>query len=382
MTKYKLVALSDLHLGHESCLLRNEGSNEGLNETINAMKTKDINGPEIQEIETLVLIGDIIDAALSRAQNMCEAAGTFFRELTSRIKIKKIVMIPGNHDRILLKDATATIQNLGKMVQYSDGVFPVEGIDVELDSELFNIEINYYQKLSLLQLYGLKNKQDQLNFEKNTKIYFANPIFYEKIGEKSFIFNHGLHMYMDYFQLISKAKTLEDIENNTIDIVTSIWNNRGDRELTIQKSFWAGIQFLRSQLLNFKNVTDFWYKPWTLLKKVKSKWNRKFNPFRNLMVNPKIEFFQKLWAIFKDIPDKNISKNNMIFVFGHTHTSEFKEFYVDYEIGNVVNFNTGAWNTWHKKLKPDSCILTVNENEAKLWRYQYPKDLVKSLAPF
>ncbi|MFX0135146.1 MAG: metallophosphoesterase [Candidatus Hodarchaeota archaeon] len=382
MTKYKLAALSDLHLGHESCLLRNEGSIKGLNEALNAMQNKDINGPEIQEIETLVLIGDIIDAALSRAHDMCEAAGTFFKELTNRKKIGKIVMIPGNHDRILLKDATDTILNLGKTVQYSDGVFPVEGIDVDLDNELFNIPINYYQNLSLLQLYGLKDKENQLNIEKNTKIYFANPIYYEKIGNKSFIFNHGLHMYMDYFQLISKAKTLKEIENNSINIVTTIWNNRGDQELTIQKSFWAGVQFLRAQLLKFKNVTDFWYKPWTLLKKEKSRWNRKFNPFRNFIENPKIEFFRKLWDIFKDITDKNISKNNMIFVYGHLHSSEFTEFYVDNEIGNVVSFNTGAWNTWHKKLRPDSCIFTIDEKESRLWRYQYPKDLVKNLAPF
>ena len=189
-------------------------------------------------------------------------------------------------------------------------------------------------------------------------------------------------MYMDYFQLISKAQTLKEIENNSINIVTTIWNNRGDHDLTIQKSFWTGVQFFHSQLLKFRNITDLWYKPWTLLKKEKSRWNRKFNPFRNLIDNPKIEFFRKLWSIFKKIPDKNISKNNMVFVYGHLHTSEFKEFYVDNTIGNVVSFNTGAWNTWHKKLRPDSCILTIDNKESKLWRYQYPKDLVKNLAPF
>ncbi|MFX1450680.1 MAG: hypothetical protein ACFFCM_07560, partial [Promethearchaeota archaeon] len=145
---------------------------------------------------------------------------------------------------------------------------------------------------------------------------------------------------------------------------------------------WTGVQFFHSQLLKFKNVTDFWYKPWTALKKERSKWNRKLNPFRHFIENPKIEFFRKLWNIFKGIPDKRIAKNNMIFVFGHLHTSEFKEYYVDNEVGNVVSFNTGAWNTWHKKLRPDSCIFTIDDKKSKLWRYQYPKDIINFLAPF
>ena len=381
MTKYKLVALSDFHLGHESCMLRNEGSTEGLNKVINSIITN-INGPKIQQIETLVLIGDIIDTALSKANEMCEAAGNFFRELTNKIEIAKIVILPGNHDRILLKDAIETVQNSGKKVQYSDGVFPVDGIDINSDRTLFNAKINYYQNLSLLQLYGLKDKQNQLNIENQTSVYFANPIYYEKIGDKSLIFNHGMHIYSDVSPLISKSKTLNDLENNIVDSMTFIWNNRQNQDITIQKSLWTGVQFLQAQLLKFRNRSNFKYEPWILLKRKESKRIWIQNLLKKIFGDPKLEFLRILWIILKGAPDKKISKNNMIFVWGHTHTSEFKEYYINTKMGTVLSCNTGSWCSWHKSLKPDSCIFTINNSGPKLWRYQYPKKIVEKLAPF
>ncbi|MHA1301748.1 MAG: metallophosphoesterase [Candidatus Helarchaeota archaeon] len=383
MVKYKLIALSDLHLGHESCLLRNSESAKGLNEAVKAFIGGNLDGPEISEVETLVLNGDFIDAALSKANQMSEAAGNFFRELTSNIKISKIVMIPGNHDRILLKDAMDIFQNAGETLQYNDGVFPIEGIDVDSFQSLFNLQIDYYQNLSLLQLYGFKNEQEQLNIRNNTKIYFANPIYYEKIGEKSLIFNHGFHIFPDYFSLIRNSQTLEELENNTIKIITLIWNNRADQNITLQKSLWTGVQFLQSRLLQFRKFPELEYKPWVLLKAKNPKWIWRLNFFRNIIGHPKLEFVRKLWDIFRKIPGKELSKDNILFIYGHIHIAEIKKYYVDREIGTMFSYNTGAWCSWHKKLSPDSCVFTIDENGIpKLWKYNYPKEIVQELALF
>ena len=297
---------------------------------------------------------------------MCEAAGNFFRALTSNIKVEEIVIMPGNHDRILLQDAIETVLNSGYKVQNKNGVFPVDGIDVNLDQALFNAEIKHYQNLSLLQLYGIRDKQNQLNIEEKTKVYFANPVYYKKIGGKSFIFNHGIHIYSDFFRLISNSVTLHEIENNTVDSITFIWNNRGDRNLTIQKTIWAGIQFLSAQLLKFRKWPEIKHEPWVLIKikKIEEIWQQ--NIFRKIIKDPKLAFFRKLWDIFKKIPGKNILKNNMVFVYGHIHVSEIKEYYVDDEIGTVISFNTGAWSSWRKLVSPDSSILTIDNKEAKL----------------
>ncbi|MHA1376822.1 MAG: metallophosphoesterase [Candidatus Helarchaeota archaeon] len=382
MANYKLVAMSDFHLGHVSCLLRNNQFANGLDEALDSMISQEEDGPEIQKIKTLVLNGDIIDAALCKADEMYIAAGDFFKKLTNKIEIEKIVILPGNHDRILLKDAIDLFLKSGKEHQYNDGVFPVEGIKVSFHEELFNMKIKYYQDLSLLQLYGLKNKQENLNINSKTKIYFANPVYYEKIGEKSIIFNHGFHVYPEYFSLISNSKTLNDLEKNTVNIVTTIWNNRANQNISLQKSIWTGVQFLQAQLLRIKNLTVYNSKPWILLKKDQSKWNWKLNIFRNFVKRPKIEFFRKLWGIFKNIPNTEITKNNLIFIWGHIHNAESKTYYVNSKIGNVTSFNTGAWCSWHKAAPPHSCILTLDDNEPRLWKYQYRKKTIETLAPF
>ena len=166
-----------------------------------------------------------------------------------------------------------------------------------------------------------------------------------------------------------------------MDIITLIWNNRADSAVTLQKSVWTGIQFLRSQLLNYRNFPITEYKLWKILKVRKPHIFWRLNPF-NFIKNPNIEFFRKIWNIFKEIPNRTLTRSNLIFVFGHTHVSEIKEFYIDREMGKNLCYNTGAWCSWHKKLKPDSCLFTIDKEGPKLWKYSYLKEIVEKLAPF
>lgn len=87
--KNKIVVMSDIHLGVDSCVLNKD-------------KTANIQYlfKQIEEHnpDELILLGDIFDFALCSLRKTCSNARTFFGELKERLDGLKVTYIPGNHD--------------------------------------------------------------------------------------------------------------------------------------------------------------------------------------------------------------------------------------------------------------------------------------------
>ena len=101
MKKIKVMALSDLHLGEPEGLLYNGGAN-----IIDTAVTKIVelarggNGLE-DGIEELILVGDIADLSEATENEAYTNTRVFLTALLGKVKVDKIIYIPGNHDHHL-----------------------------------------------------------------------------------------------------------------------------------------------------------------------------------------------------------------------------------------------------------------------------------------
>jgi len=101
MKKLKVLALSDLHLGEPEGLLYNGGAN-----IIDTAVTKIVelarggNGLE-DGIEELILVGDIADLSEATENEAYTNTRVFLTALLGKVKVDKIIYIPGNHDHHL-----------------------------------------------------------------------------------------------------------------------------------------------------------------------------------------------------------------------------------------------------------------------------------------
>ena len=99
MKKWKILAISDSHLGEEASLLSHKAGRRHLHEALRVQLGGGLD--EKFEIEDLVLVGDIPDRTLSSTSEIMTHTYDLMKTLISAAKLKRIVYVPGNHDHTI-----------------------------------------------------------------------------------------------------------------------------------------------------------------------------------------------------------------------------------------------------------------------------------------
>jgi len=99
---WRLLAISDTHLGEENSLLSFPHGRQHLWRAIRTHLGSD--GDRRLEVDEAILVGDIPDRTLSSTSQIITHTNAFIQTLGSSAKIKKGVYVPGNHDHTLWTD--------------------------------------------------------------------------------------------------------------------------------------------------------------------------------------------------------------------------------------------------------------------------------------
>jgi metallophosphoesterase superfamily enzyme len=90
----KIAVISDLHLGDPNSIMANQRAPGPGYEKFKSNVTDRFKGP----MDYLVLLGDVMDFAVSRYQEAYQAGKVFFNQLVKDNIAGEIIYIPGNHD--------------------------------------------------------------------------------------------------------------------------------------------------------------------------------------------------------------------------------------------------------------------------------------------
>jgi len=277
----KVIALSDLHLGNDKCLLFKGNL---LDKFISKLR-------EEGEIDELLILGDLLELSLAPEINVFLCAKYFFNKISALDNIKNIIYLPGNHDHHIWTEIT--IDNLP-----SDKL-PSQGINFTLTDEIYD-DVQF-----LIKRMGVKN------------LKVAYPNLLRKINGKRYIFHHG-HLKHFCHSTISGTRygTIKEVEEVNKDFMDFLWSHEDSIEICLAKvgnRIWDSTLNIYSALRGGKA--------------------RGFEEGPDLSEELR-EYFLLCDSGYRDKFDT--------FVYGHTHVAhDAKEF--DFNGRSVTLFNTGCW---------------------------------------
>jgi len=344
----KLMALSDLHLGeHESVLFKSEDSFNLIDTTINKIIELSSGDKNFNNgIEQLILIGDIIELSEATDEEAYTNTKFFLTSLLNKVKIDKIVYIPGNHDHHLWVELLT--KERGKD-NYGDCT-----PKTQVNSSISNKEI--FIKYCLQSNYP----------SERIDIYYPNYRF--ETDNAYYFFDHG-HLFskvLDMFNIFTfttagNAKSLEDLEKHTYKFTDGNAKSLEDLEERT---------YIFSEII--------WYKTKGKLREIAYDWLRKFNLelFRSVRGTTFREDCKSLlddyirekirWYLKEICGIKNEVEKDFHFIFGHTHHGG-RSLKADRKVrvnGKFISlWNTGGWLVPSKVFSPEACIFYVKQTQ-------------------
>lgn len=182
--RLKFLAISDTHLGEKTSLLSYP---QGQRHVANTIRDHLGDGGTVA-VDTLVLMGDIPERSHATPPVMLESTHGFMRALAGAVDFGKVVYMPGNHDHVLWTgyckrrcggDASYCITAPGGDVIAEKGVRVTEDDGAD---ELLSI---VFEHPSGSLWHGMS--------ERGVGITFANPLYAERFGGRTYVFTHGTH---------------------------------------------------------------------------------------------------------------------------------------------------------------------------------------------
>lgn len=182
--RLKFLAISDTHLGEKTSLL---SYTQGQRHVANVIQDHLGDGGRV-EVDTLLLMGDIPERSHATPPVMLESTHAFMETLGEAISFEKAVYMPGNHDHVLWtgyckgrcgEDASycITAPEGDPIVRRGVRVSEDDGAD-----ELLSIVFEHPSGVVWRGISG--GRKD---------ITFANPLYAERFGGRTYVFTHGTH---------------------------------------------------------------------------------------------------------------------------------------------------------------------------------------------
>ena len=200
---WKLLAISDTHLGEETSLLSFPA---GLHTLWTALRQVLAGlGPEDKgrvNVGEMILMGDIPDRTLSSTAQIVTHTNAFIQTLGSALNIGKGVYIPGNHDHTLWSDYIRK-RHGGAPCR----VTPAAGEQLLCHGFSGNPEEASWDLLNILFGYPYGSSWRTLRDNGYMDFVVANPMYATTIGDRDYVFTHGTHFRRD----VTKPKWCKDL---------------------------------------------------------------------------------------------------------------------------------------------------------------------------
>jgi len=389
---FKLVAISDLHLGEDCSLLSFPHGRWRLWKIIREKMGSLDDGRA--EIEELIMVGDVPDRCLSSTAQIITNCNAFSEMLGSAAKIGKAVYVVGNHDHTLWTSYYEKGPGKNKKEKY--GISEPQG-------DLFVGKGNYapgkHQEEILTILFGYDKGSSWRAIKKAAKpeppaqpedfnFVVANPVYAKTLEKRTYVFSHGVHfgdtlswreylhvfgdavegMLLDLFRALPKRrdKDLEKLEKRLAPIMDELWKSSGNNPTGLRDQLYFWLCQLTGRTGGKRptpDSTDFF--GWPDLPKCPEKRINKLTV--NNKPRPKFSTggFEKAFLpkLVPFLDSKLANKPEKItFVHGHTHDGGWGELTRNVEglERDIRIYDLGGWVVHGKKEHPPCHIFCVD----------------------
>jgi len=346
MKKLKVLTVSDLHLGEDDSLLHD--NDFGIIDTtvgkIRELSMADENADVESGIDTLILLGDMVDLSEAQDEKAYRKARFFLEKLMADVPIEKLVFVPGNHDHHI-------------WIEVMEGELGRLGGDCRQVRDL---------------PHSVKNPPEFMekcmpSANRPPEVEVCYPHYILKEGDKWFMFDHG-HLFSTLFPRLSripvirrllkfskntkKVKTLGELEDEICAFMEWIWYPKETSWLDIREKFYDCTRKIALKV------------------KFKSKWRTTFRedirPIYDDCLGEQIRWY--LLKICKISP-VDLYEKDFHLVFGHTHIGG-RILRVDrkFRMGGpfISVWNTGGWLVPSQVFSPEAYIFYIEATASGL----------------
>ncbi len=196
----KIAIISDVHLGDEKCKLVKNGA---ITNTYSVLHGEIMKFTNNSPLDYFVLNGDTLDFSINGFKESCIIAKPFFREIARDNLAKKIVFIPGNHDKYIW-DAVEWETNIIRRLKNHDD--PREFRRSQIG--VINYEKGYLDLPGVTTLgapgeYGTLFLEGLFDSRNVLPINIVYPNLFIKTGTDTYLITHG-HMLELAWVLLSE----------------------------------------------------------------------------------------------------------------------------------------------------------------------------------
>jgi hypothetical protein len=385
----EIIALSDTHLGDHASLLKDYDERWELCEFLRAFTGGC--GGGLAEVETVVLMGDIVERCLATRQDLAAAACDFMDTLFHSFNIKELIYLPGNHDHTLWRDLA---RGLNKPYEVTPIDQPLKITPQSPAGQLDLAKIFFnYPKGSLCR----DPSGDPARARLPTTFRVGNPFYHKVVNDRSYLFTHGTYWRWDVarpagsaiLDLVDQtvlghevertqdpyqARDLSDLEARTYAFVDSMWSNEEDKDMSRKELVWFLLSNLSSLFQErkgpaghcvFKNggagmrVSDqVPYDPADQERTVRD-FTRGGHP--DGATQRLLKYVRECFRVF---PEFQGLRPDITLVYGDTHDSGYQELESIKPNGRPMRvYNTGAWISHSRLYHPPGFIFAVKDGQ-------------------
>lgn len=327
---YKTAVLSDIHFGVKECTIgiavdshktrKKENTKEDF---VNKFVKHLLN----EQIESIILLGDIFDIHLSNLETAIKKSSYFFQRLKTVKTLKEIIYIPGNHDHLLWFLHVFERHVIGQLK--SDSGFTRKGGDFNVCSDIekgYNVFVNNDSFLKNVFLPGQS--------EPNLEVTVLYPFFKKKIGNSKYFFTHGHFFDKQQTIFYSLIKKLFPFAAHVLRLDSSKINNANIDELELYCSP------LYNMFSMFGHTVDGRERMENIYKQVKDFEWAKSPDLDDKALRTRIKDFVILYG-GQEGANKYYKVMDYL-VFGHTHHADINMYFYPENKGLKI-INTGCW---------------------------------------
>jgi hypothetical protein len=375
---YKLMAISDTHLGEDCSLLSFPQARWHLWKTL---RQKLGRGKKFS-VDELVLVGDIPDRCLSSTSQIISHTNDFTEMLGDVATFRKAVYLIGNHDHSIWTNYRA--RRFGAAKQY--GVSPPKGFRV---IQTGNLVAQKYESEILNLLFGYdKGSSWRAILKRKSEFHFAvaYPLYLKILDKRAYVFSHGVHFcpvtkwlkYLYDFRgdclkkirdtfnhaSITKKqlnKTLLNLELDLGPTMDAVWPSSCNDPTPLDTVYYlmckitGKFETKRSSPLSSKMIS------WSELPNISTNRIRRLTAPINRPTNPVTEnFINEFWPIARKYIRGIVKNMPVTFIHGHTHHGGWGEFFENGSTETRI-YDLGGWVVHNRHHHPACHIFIVDE---------------------
>ncbi len=182
--RLKFLSISDAHLGEATSMLSYE---QGVQHLANVIRDHLGDGGKV-EAERLILMGDIPERSHATPEEMLSSTHRFMETMNAAVDFEKAVYLPGNHDHVLWTNYCKDLH--GRDATHC--ITEPEGDEVVRRGVRKDRNDSAEELLSIIFEHPLGPVWREIE-EKERDISFANPVYAERFGGRTYVFAHGTH---------------------------------------------------------------------------------------------------------------------------------------------------------------------------------------------